>query len=343
MKLKVLVTGAGALLGQGIIKSLRMADTRYEIVAVDPDPRAVGLYWADKAYLVPLAREPSYLDSICRIIERERPHAVLVGTDVELMVLSINKPEIDSAFHTHVIVSPPDIVRIADDKWLTYQFLVSHGFPYIPSALPSDMAHLLRECDFPLVVKPRSGARSVGVHKVWNEQELNRALGSVHNPIVQKCVATPEQEYTSGIVITDGSVRAVVTMRRDLKDGNTYRAYVEPASPFNDLLAKIAERLRGLGSINFQFRSEEGVPKIFEINARFSGTTPLRAYAGFNEVDLIVRHFVCGDPIPTPTLRPMVVLRYWDEIIIDPGELDTLSYKRQIREPKFEHPDHIPM
>jgi carbamoyl-phosphate synthase large subunit len=343
MKLKVLVTGAGALLGQGIIKSLRMADTRYEIVAVDPDPRAVGLYWADRAYLVPLAREPGYFDSICRIIERERPYAVLIGTDVELMVLSINKPEIDSAFHTHVIVSPPDIIRIADDKWLTYQFLASHGFPYIPSALPNDMAHLLRECDFPLIVKPRCGARSVGIREVRNEQELNRALSVVHNPVVQKCVATPEQEYTSGIVIVDGSVKAVVTMRRDLKDGNTYRAYVEPASPFNDLLAKIAERLRGIGSINFQFRSEEGVPKIFEINARFSGTTPLRAYAGFNEVDHIVRHFVCGDPIPAPTLRPMVVLRYWDEIVIDPEELNTFSQKHQMTEPKFEHPEHVPM
>jgi len=310
---------------------------------VDPDPRAVGLYWADKAYLVPLAAEPGYLDSVCRIIARERPHAVLVGTDVELMVLSVNKPEIDSTFNTHVIVSPPDIVRIADDKWLTYQFLASNGFPYIRSALPNDIASLLRECDFPLIVKPRCGARSVGVHEVRNEQELNQALSLVHNPVVQKCVGTSEQEYTSGIIITDGSVKAVLTMRRDLRDGNTYRAYVEPDSPFNSWLSKIADKLGGLGSLNFQFRSDEGVPKVFEINARFSGTTPLRAYAGFNEVDLIVRHYVCGDPIPAPPLRPMVVLRYWDEIVIDPEGLNTLSNKRQMTEPKFEHPEHILM
>lgn len=342
MRIKVLVTGAGALLGQGIIKCLRMADTPYEIVAVDPDPRAIGLYWADKAHLVPLAREPDFVDCMCRIIDRERPHAVLVGTDVELMPLSVNKPEIDSAFDTHIIVSPPDVVRIADDKWLTYQFLASNGFPHIPSALPSDMAPLLGECDFPLIVKPRIGACSVGVHEVWNERELEYALGTVHNPIVQKCVASSEEEYTSGLLTLNGSVKAIVTMRRDLKNGNTYRAYVEPVSRFDDLLSKIAERLGGLGSINLQFRSENDLPKVFEINARFSGTTPFRAYAGFNEVDYIVRHFVCGDPIPEPTLRPIVVLRYWDEAVIDPGLLSTVSHKRQMSEPKFEHP-HDPL
>jgi carbamoyl-phosphate synthase large subunit len=249
---------------------------------------------------------------------------VLIGTDVELMVLSINKPYIDTAFNTQVIVSPPDVIRIADDKWLTYQFLVSNGFPYIQSALPDDMARLLGECDFPLIVKPRSGARSVGVHKVSNEQELNRALSLVHNPIIQKCVSSSTQEYTSGIVIVDGNVRAVVTMRRDLRDGNTYRAYIESDSPFNELLAKIAKRLGGVGSINFQFRSDGGVPKIFEINARFSGTTPLRALVGFNEVDFIVRHYMCSDPIPPPTLRPGVILRYWDELVIEPAELETI-------------------
>src|SRR5258708_29770088 len=160
--MKVLVTGAGALLGQGIIKSLRLAPTNYEIIAVDPDPRSVGLYWADKAYLIPLAADPSYLERLTRIIALERPDIVLVGTDVELMIFAINKSLIESEYSTHVIVSPPEVIRIADDKWLTYQFLVANGFPHPQSALPNDVSDLLRQCDFPLVVKPRSGARSVG-------------------------------------------------------------------------------------------------------------------------------------------------------------------------------------
>lgn len=332
MKIKVLVTGAGSLLGQGIIKSLRMADTQYEIAAVDPDPRSVGLYWADRAHLVPLARDPDYLERICQIIDRERPQIVLVGTDVELMALSNSKSEIDATFDTQVIVSPKHVIQIADDKWLTYQFLTRHNFPAIQSALPDDVETLLHSCDFPLIVKPRIGARSVGVHKVINEQQLAQALSAVSKPIVQKCVSKPENEYTSGVVIIDGSVKAVVTMRRELRDGNTYRAYVEPDSIYNDFLSRVAEQLGGMGSLNFQFRSDEGVPKIFEINARFSGTTPLRAHAGFNEVDHIIRYYLWGDEIPAPKLRPVIILKHWDELVIDPGELVPFPPNHQISE-----------
>ena len=334
--MKVLVTGAGALLGQGIIKSLRMAPTQYEIVAVDPDPRAVGLYWADKAYLVPFAVDPGYVDRIWRIIDRERPEALLVGTDVELMMFAIHKSQIELCYDTRVIVSSQDVIRIADDKWLTYEFLASNGFPHPKSSLPDGVSDLLCECAFPLIVKPRVGARSVGVHKVRNEQELNLALSQVQNPIIQECVATPEQEYTSGIVISAGIVRATVTMRRNLRDGNTYRAYVEPDAPFNGLLANVAEKLGGLGPLNFQFRLDQGVPKIFEINARFSGTTPLRAYTGFNEVDAVVRHFVLGEEIPEYQLHRLVVLRYWNEILVEDEQIATLKNQGSLNNPHYE-------
>ncbi|MBO3460067.1 ATP-grasp domain-containing protein [Aetokthonos hydrillicola Thurmond2011] len=323
--MKVLVTGAGAVLGQGIIKSLRMASTPYHIIAVDPDPRAVGLYWADRAYLVPLVVDPSYLDVVRRIIDRERPDVVLIGTDIELLVYALHKSDIESTYQTRVIVSPPHVIKIADDKWLTYEFLAANGFPCPKSALPGGVFDLLQECDFPLIVKPRTGARSIGVHLVKNEEELHQALSQVENPVIQECIANPEQEYTSGVVLEEGVAKAVVTMRRDLRDGNTYRAYVEPDAPFNFLLAKIAEKLGGIGSLNFQFRVDQGLPKIFEINARFSGTTPLRAHAGFNEVDYIVRHYVLGEPIPAPDVRAIAIFKYWNEIVVQPEQITELA------------------
>jgi carbamoyl-phosphate synthase large subunit len=336
--MRVLVTGAGALLGQGIIKALRLASTPYEIIAADPDSRAVGLYWADQAHLIPFASAPDYLDRVGVLIGREQPVAVLVGTDVELPLFAAHKAEIESAYQTRVIVSAPEVIRIADDKWLTAQFLASNGFPHPRSALPDNRTDLLQHCDFPLIVKPRCGARSVGVHLVHSEAELALAVQAVNNPVIQEYVATPEHEYTSGLVMTGGTVQAIVTMRRDLRDGNTYRAYVEPDPPYNDLLARIAERLAGFGPLNFQFRLDNGVPKIFEINARFSGTTPMRAYAGYNEVDHIVRHVVEGTPIPPPRLRPVVVLRYWDEIVVEQDHFAAVARGTLDTKLKFQRP-----
>ena len=323
--MKVFVTGAGALLGQGIIKSLRLAETNYQIVAADPDPRAVGLYWADMSYLVPLAKDPAYIENICRILDKERPDAVLVGTDVELLIFAQHKREFESNYNTRVIVSPAEVIKIAEDKWLTYQFLSSNGFPCPRSALPAGVNNLLNNCDFPLIVKPRSGARSIGLHKVNNMQELEQAIAITEEPIIQEEVSTSDQEYTSGITMIDGEVKAIVTMRRDLRDGNTYRAYVEPKSLFNLFLSEVAKKLNGFGPLNFQFRTVGDTPTIFEINARFSGTTPLRAFAGYNEVDVILRHIVNGDEIPEVQLKPWIVLRYWNEILVDSDQLAKLQ------------------
>lgn len=323
--MKVFVTGAGALLGQGIIKSLRLAETNYQIVAADPDPRAVGLYWADMAYLVPLAKDPTYVEKVCEILDKERPDAVLVGTDVELLIFAQHKSKFESKYNTHVIVSPEEVIKIAEDKWLTYQFLSSNGFPCPRSVLPEGVNDLLNNCDFPLIVKPRSGARSIGLHKVNNMQELEQAIAITEEPIIQEEVSTSDQEYTSGITMIDGKVEAIVTMRRDLRDGNTYRAYIEPQASFNPFLSEVAKKLNGFGSLNFQFRTDGNVPKIFEINARFSGTTPLRAFAGYNEVDVILRHIVNGDEIPEVHLKPWIVLKYWSEILIDSDQVVKLE------------------
>ena len=110
------MTGAGALLGQGIIKSLQRAGTEYEIVAVDPSPLSPGLFWAHRGYTVPLATDSNFVRAIEQILEREHPDIVLVGTDVELPVFAQERDRLEAEFSTTILVSPPDVVRIADDN-----------------------------------------------------------------------------------------------------------------------------------------------------------------------------------------------------------------------------------
>jgi carbamoyl-phosphate synthase large subunit len=106
-------------------------------------------------------------------------------------------------------------------------------------------------------------------------------------------------------------------MRRELRDGNTYRAYVEE---FPELNAKVREwtlALKPWGPVNFQFRVDgKGEPRCFEINARFSGTTPFRMHAGFNEVQMCIDFLVHGRPITQPKIKPMKILRYWNELVV---------------------------
>ena len=318
---KVLVTGAGSLLGQGIIRALRASSFKTTIAAVDPHPLAAGLYWVEAPYVVPPVREEEYLERMEEIFSRERPDAVLVGTDVELGVFAANRERLERQWQTRIVVSSPEVVAIAGDKWRTYEFLRANGFDYPESCLPGGEEELVDKVGFPLVVKPRVGARSEGVRLVHNLRELRAALEAGQNLIVQECVGTADAEYTAGALCFDGRWAGSIVMRRELRDGNTYRAFVEEEPELNHLVRSWTERLKPQGPANFQFRLADGRAKVFEINARFSGTTPLRALAGFNEVEIVLRRILWGEPEVQPKIRPLTILRHWSETVVEPWAL----------------------
>ena len=318
--MKVLVTGAGAVLGQGIIRSLRASNLSPTIIAIDPNPLSAGLYWTEHRRLVPLANDPTFVDRLVAVLERERPDAVIPGTDVELSLFAAHRRDWETRFGTHIIVSDTDVVRTADDKYLTYCFLRDRGFPVPDSCLPGGEDALVHRVGFPLIVKPRVGARSVGVVKVIDSRGLAAALADREHVVIQECVSSDDQEYTAGTLVFDGSCDASIVMRRDLRDGNTYRAYVKAYPELDIQVRRMAEALGGYGPANFQFRVDtDGNAKVFEINARFSGTTPFRMRAGFNEVEMVLRRVLLDEPIRQPEIRPMTILRHFEETIVPEG------------------------
>lgn len=319
--MKVLVTGAGALLGQGILRSLLGSSLAPTLVAVDPSPLAAGLYWTPHRHLIPMARDPGYIEAIDRLLARERPDAVLVGTDVELHAFARHRAELEARHGTQIVVASPAVVEIADDKYLTYEFMRRHGFHPPESRLPEQADELVERFGFPLVVKPRVGARSVGFALVRDREELARALAFSDGMVVQECVGSDAGEYTAGTLTFDGACQAAIVMRRDLRDGNTYRAFVDLDPELDAQVRAMATALGAHGPANFQFRVDGGRARVFEINGRFSGTTPLRRHAGFNEVEMVLRHLLRGEPITQPALRPVTILRHFEETVVDPADV----------------------
>lgn len=322
--MKVLVTSAGALLGQGIIRSLQHSTIPgLQIVACDPDPRSPGLYWGTQSRLLPYSKDPYFIDKFADLLNEEKPDAVCVGTDPELSLLSVRQQELERDYKTKIIVSSPEVVRIADDKYLTYQFMRDSGFAPPDSRLLGQEQELVSLYGFPLVVKPRIGARSVGFHLVKNQDELNQALATVPNAVIQECIGTKDDEYTAGSLYFDGECKATIIMRRELRDGNTFKAYVDKYPELNKQVRNMCNALKPFGPANFQFRVVDGVAKVFEINSRFSGTTPLRMHAGFNELDMVLKYLFLGEPIVQPDVPKITIMRHWTETVIRDEELIT--------------------
>lgn len=320
--IRVLVTGAGGGVGQGIIKSLRLIqDMHIDILAADMSPLASGLYGGDKAVLVPAASSSDYFDVIQKICFQNRIDIYFPGTDVELLKASECSDNLYKLCGTTTAVCPKQVIEIADDKYLTFKFLNENGFSAPFTSFPS--TQVLSILDYPAIVKPRVGCRSIGVYKVVNKVEAIRVIESLEDPLIQQYI--DGFEYTCTIVKVNNRISDVLCLRRDLRDGDTFRAFPEQNKIIEDYVRAIALKLDIFGSCNFQLRVENGVPKLFEINSRFSGTTPFCAQLGFNPVEFFLKALFCQD-FKSNINYDAVVLRHWNEVVVSKSSLDVSDY-----------------
>lgn len=330
---KILVTGAGALLGQGILRSLNYSKNGYFVISADPDVLATGHALAEKSYIIPYATENNYLEKIEEIIQKEAIELVLIGTDVELPLFALKKDYLEEKYNTKIVVSNTEVITIANNKWLTAEFLRQNGYPFPTSALTIDKSgikNLLKKADFPFIAKPVDGARSKGIRIINSKEDLEEVTRYKNNLVVQEKLGEDEGEFTTGCLVTNGKCVAVVSLVRDLRDGNTWRAYRKGDSPYDKTIAKIAEELGVEGPVNFQYRIKNGQPVIFEINCRFSGTTPIRLMFGFNEVEALVEYYLNEKPIESPNLRQGTILRTFSDIFVSNEKLEEFRQKGSI-------------
>jgi carbamoyl-phosphate synthase large subunit len=333
--LNVLVTGAGGPLGQSIMKAARRSSLPCRLMGTDRHPLSVGFHWADSHYVLPTAEEPAYLTQLAAVCQEERVDAVLTGSEGEMHVLAQEKEAFERETGARVIVSPPEVLRISTDKWETARFLAAHSLDYPRSALPGapeQLEALVADLGFPLIVKPRNSSGSKGLFKVHSQRELALVLQLVHRPVVQEYLQPDDQEYTTAAFVDDtGQPQGAIVMRREMAAGLTYRAWVEENPVVAATAQAVARALQPLGPCNVQLRLTKRGPVPFEINARFSSTTSIRACFGYNEVEMALRCYVLGERI-TP-LRPRcgVALRFWEELYL-PVVSDTTGSAQGIRE-----------
>ena len=295
---KVLITGAGATLGQEIFQSLKHTKRLPDLTIgfADPSPHAVGLHWADASHLIPMASEEDYIDALVNILKENSYEVLIPGTDIELPKISRFREHIESMTGCKVIVSSTGVIDIANDKFLTSVFMEENGFNP-PRSWSNETLVLDRisNLPYPLIVKPRDGARSVGVMRAECPSELTQALSSTEFPVIQECIGSIDDEFTAGTITFSGKCFGSILLKRTLRDGNTWTAQVVNDVSLQNAIARIAEALNPSGPCNFQFRLDQsGNPRVFEINARFSGTTYMRTLAGFDEVALCILYALNG-------------------------------------------------
>jgi len=343
-RIRVLIAGVGGGgFGLEIMKALRLSKLPYYICGVDMSEHSLGVFKADKSYVVPPAFHDEYIPTILDICEREEIQVIFHGSEPDLKVLSENR----GMFEEKGIFLPlnsREVINMGLDKKQTSIFLKNHGIP-IPKTVAVDSEKELDAIDFlPAVIKPYVGSGgSKNVFIAQDKEELiffcKYILTYGGKPLVQQYIGSPENEYTVGVLSDqEGKIISAIAIKRYILSGLSNRLKVPSISKGDEILAissgisqgevvnetelldqcrGIAFTLRSKGPLNIQCRFVNNKVYPFEINPRFSGTTHMRALAGVNEPDLLVRKYVLKEAIPENIVaKTGLVIRGLEEMFI---------------------------
>ncbi len=312
---RLLVTGVGAIIGQGILRSLRDIEDDFWLVGCDIYAEAAGQAWCDHFYQAVPASSEKYFSFLEYIVEKEKIDLIFFGTEQEMLKCLLNKFK----YLNKCVLNTPNLITIAQDKWKMYQYLKKYDEPYlIPTVIEGDYLHLKRSWGAKILIKPRCSYASKGIVNVASEREYNywkKQLGDSF--MAQKIVGDDEHEFTvANFGFGDGTATNCICLRRKLgTDGATHYAEVVTTQPkMEHIVDRLTDLLKPLGPTNFQFRQEENSIFLLEINPRISSSTSIRAKMGFNEAQLCVEYWLRKNKVRHIDFHVGRVVRYVEDI-----------------------------
>jgi len=314
MKVSALVTGVGAVIGQGIIKSLQAADLPVRIIGVDANPDAVGFAWTDAAYTVPMASSPGWADAMLEICGKESVDILMPGIEQDVKALLLNLERFGAEAKAFPMLNSAEALRVGFDKWDLRRFALEKGILTPETWLTKELTEAdVASLEYPVLLKPRKGMASKGIYKAANSDEYHRWLACVEPDeyITQKYKGNDGEEYTVSVFgFKGGGLSRPFALRRKLNYGSTFEAETVQDSKLDGVALNIATRLKVAGPSNFQFRKEGGEYYLMEVNPRFSSSTSIKSIFGFNEPAMAIRSFVLGEPSAPLDLKKGKCFRY---------------------------------
>lgn len=280
---KVLVTGIGGNVGQGILRNIRDSFPYLIIVGVDIASFTSGNYLCDKTYKVPYSYEENYIKVINEIVKEENIDLIIPSTDYEVYYLSLHKNDISAT----VAASDSQIAKLYLDKYETFLYHSKNNIPFAKSWLPEEYDFSEEE----IIAKPREGRGSRGI-LINPATPKDLPNGYMIQPLVKG------KEITTAVYVTKKNIlHSVFTMERELSNGTTSKSKV--LFDYDDKLKVIIKKMIDLGGLRGSFNLQSIVTQTgeivpFEVNCRISGTNSIRHNLGFQDVKYIVQEYLFG-------------------------------------------------
>jgi carbamoyl-phosphate synthase large subunit len=321
-KVNILVTAVGSELAFSVIKAAKLIKFPLRIYGCDINTDVVGKYWCDGFRTVPPAsRTDEYISGLAEMVRQLGIAALIPTADAEFEILAANTDFFLEELGCHVLVNPLAEVKRFTDKWEAHKWYKTQGIPAPRTYLadtPESVEQAARDLGFPMVLKPRIGGGSRHIRRVASRNELDDCLPAVPLPILQEYVYPDDEEYTAGTYRSRNGQIHVIVLKRMLKFGMTNIARSLTNRPTLEAFCReVIKRTNLVGSNNIQFRLGQDGPRVMEINARFSGTTGIRAHCGFNDLEMWLIDALELGEISSPRIRERLIMRYMEELYVD--------------------------
>lgn len=329
--ISVLVTGVGGgTIGEQVCKALRMGRHRYEIITTNVRSAPLAVFKAEHHAVLPPVSDDNYFEAMLALVNKYKVQFLIPGSEPELIKLSQCR-DLFAHLDTKILINADHVIATCIDKRRTFEHLATHNFR-VPATFEVNSTTELEKITsgFPYIIKPaQGGGGSAATLLAQDKTELNIFVDYLlrygYRVLVQEYIGRAEDEYTVGVLHNpDGKLLGSVVLRRHILSGLSNRLRISNQtgrSELGNVLAissgisqgrivdfppvrlqaeAIAQAFNSVGPLNIQGRwdGEQFVP--FEINPRFSGTTPMRAMAGFNELELLINYYLYPDQPQIP-------------------------------------------
>ena len=303
-------------------RALREEGLRVVLVNSNPATIMTDPEIADAVYLEPLT-----VASLERIIERERPDALLptLGGQTGLnLAVELAEAGVLERYDVELLGTPLDTIKLAEDRERFKAKMLEIGEPVPSSQIVTDVeagVAFAREAGYPLVVRPAYTLGGTGGGIVYDEAELRATLQTgleaslIHQALVEtSLLGWKELEYE---VLRDRAGNCIIVCNMENIDpvgvhtGDSI--VVAPSQTLSDTdyqmlrtaSINVIRALNVQGGCNIQFALHPDRPEyqIIEVNPRVSRSSALASKATGYPIAKISTKIALGqtlDQIPNP-------------------------------------------
>lgn len=342
-KVRILMTGAGAPGGPGILKALEMSDY-LDVHCADMNSLASGRFLSKNFHLIPSAEDPDFISIILNLCKDNDIKLIFPLVTMELFQLSKHK-DLFKNEGIKVVVSDYESLSIANDKGALLKHLKKHNIRHPKFDIVEDEESLISSVmnlGYPnktVVIKPSIGNGSRGIRildpnkdkyqLLFNEKpnslysslsEVKTAIAGRKIPEIVVSEYLPGDELTIDCIVFNNETKLVLIRSRDRMSGgiSTAGRFIQEKE-VESYIRSIIESFSGLhGAVGFQVKkSINDEYLLLESNPRIQGTSISALGCNIN-IPLLVVHFELNLPIPEISMKNNVgFVRYFSEAYYD--------------------------